>query len=157
MDSLRLVASQRVRRNRKFPLVGRIYFVVTQVPPSSPLLGHKNILRGVLRVNFDWGIRTKEWAMSNVDLDGVKLSSVLNPQSSILNPRSSILILRSSLLNPKSSILGPQSPVLGPQSSLFLYFFGILRRRLSCFAPKNLIYGIFVANVAKNTTYALWG
>ena len=24
----------------------------------------------------------------------------------------------------------------------------------SCFAPKTLIYGIFVANVAKNTTYA---
>ena len=50
---------------------------------------------------------------------------------------------------PQSSILNLQSSVLSPQSSEM--------PKNNVFAPKNLIYGILVANVARISTYALWG
>ena len=48
--------------------------------------------------------------------------------------------------------IGGEKAVLSPQSSIFNPQSSVLRN-----APKNLIYGILVANVARISTYALWG
>ena len=50
---------------------------------------------------------------------------------------------------PQSSILNLQCSILSPQSSEM--------PKNNVFAPKNLIYGILVANVARISTCALWG
>ena len=53
------------------------------------------------------------------------------------------------VLSPQSSILNPQSSILSPQSSV------LRNAQNNVCAPKNLIYGILVANVARISTYAL--
>ena len=43
----------------------------------------------------------------------------------------------------EKAVLSPQSSVLSPQSSV------LRNTQKQCFAPKNLIYGTLVANVAR--------
>ena len=88
-------------------------------------------------------IRTKRSA--KVSSVSVMLSSVLGPQPSVLN-------LLSSNLSPQTSVPNPRSSILGPQSLVFKCRSSILNPQ-----SKELIYSIFVANVAKFSTYALWG
>ena len=61
--------------------------------------------------------------------------------------------LRPSLvLSPKSSVLRPP-----PKNRKHCIFLQTCQNKNNVCAPKNLIFGILVANVVRISTYALWG
>ena len=69
-----------------------------------------------------------------------------------------VLSPQSSIFNPQSSLLSPQSTVLSVRSAnQKTIHFSCRNAKKNVFAPKNLIYRILVANVARISTYALWG
>ena len=87
----------------------------------------------------------EEWGMRNEDPEGVKLFSIPGPRSSILNKDIHVLMYICVAFCCQAVI---------SCTSMEAMYFCCRKAKNSCFAPKTLIYGIFVANVAKNTTYA---
>ena len=100
---------------------------------------------------------TMELGMRNDERGPRRFEAVPSPHSSILNPRSSLLNPQFSILNPQSSVLNPQFLMpgcnklykCGSQKISKQSTFVAGRLKTSCFAPKTLIYGIFVANVSR--------
>ena len=72
----------------------------------------------------------------------------------VLSPQSSVFSLQSSVLTPLFWVLNPHFLVLREVLTCVTWF---LMQKTVFVASRNSVYGIFVANIARISTYALWG
>lgn len=71
----------------------------------------------------------------------------------VLSPQSSVFSLQSSVLNPLFWVLNPHFLVLREVLTCVTWF---LMQKTVFVASRNSVYGIFVANIARISTYALY-
>ena len=91
---------------------------------------------------------------------------ILSRSEAVLNPQSSVVSRQSSVLSPQFSVLSPQYLAQYLACKLCKCGTHKIRKHWFCvarmlttalFPTRNSVYGIFVMNDAKISTYAFWG